>query len=142
MTDIAPGRGPEFAAAEKAVLGSVIGNRARAEIVTGLLDRDDCFGDAEHQSVYAAVKWLTDEGGPVDAPSVLNRLVGYRGGGVADGAGGGDPRRANGARQPVVCGACAESAGRGADPGPGGGADHRDADGHHGRVLTRRRAGT
>ena len=42
---------------------------------TGLLDRDDCFGDAEHQSVYAAVKWLTDEGGPVDAPSVLARLV-------------------------------------------------------------------
>ena len=25
--------------------------------------------------MYAAVKWLTDEGGPVDAPSVLARLV-------------------------------------------------------------------
>ena len=75
MSDITPGRGPEFTAAERAVLGSVIGNRARAEIVTGLLDRDDCFGDAEHQAVYAAVKWLTDEGGPVDAPSVLARLV-------------------------------------------------------------------
>ena len=33
MSDITPGRGPEFTAAEKAVLGSVIGNRARAEIV-------------------------------------------------------------------------------------------------------------
>jgi replicative DNA helicase len=75
VTDVAPGRGPEFTAAEQAVLGSIIGNRARAEIVTGLLDRDDCFGDAEHQSVYAAVKHLTDAGGPVDAPSVLARLV-------------------------------------------------------------------
>ena len=75
MTDTAPGRGPEFTAAERAVLGSIIGNRARAEIVTGLLDRDDCFGVAEHQSVYAAVKYLTDDGGPVDVPSVLARLV-------------------------------------------------------------------
>lgn len=82
-----PGRTPDVEAAERAVLGTIITSRTAAEAVTAILDGDDCFASAIHQAVYAAVRYLTENGLPltvehltkggqsVDVPSVLRRLA-------------------------------------------------------------------
>lgn len=57
----APGRTAEVVLAEKAVLASMIASRPVAEEALDLLGPDDCMGEPEHQVVYAAVRWLTEE---------------------------------------------------------------------------------
>ena len=58
----APGRTPEVALAEKALLGSMISFRAVAEEGLDKLGPGDAFGEPLHQAVHAAVRWLTEEG--------------------------------------------------------------------------------
>jgi replicative DNA helicase len=60
---LSPGRTADVELAERAVLGSMIASREAAERVFEVLDRDDCFGAAEHQAVCAAVRYLTEEAG-------------------------------------------------------------------------------
>lgn len=58
----APGRTDDVLLAEKAVLASMIASRPAAEELLDVLGKDDCFSDGTHRAVYAAVRWLTEEG--------------------------------------------------------------------------------
>jgi replicative DNA helicase len=58
-----PGRTDDVLFAERAVLGSMIASRTAAERVLEVIRRDDCFSEGTHRAVYAAVRYLTDEGG-------------------------------------------------------------------------------
>jgi len=58
-----PGRTDDVLFAERAVLGSMIASRTAAERVLEVIQRDDCFAEGTHRAVYAAVCYLTDEGG-------------------------------------------------------------------------------
>ena len=70
-----PGKTPDVVFAEKSVIGSIIASRRVAEAVIEILPAEDCFADAGHRAVYAAVRHLTEAGEPVEVPSVLARLV-------------------------------------------------------------------
>lgn len=63
----APGRTDDVAAAEREVLASMIASRQAAENALDLFGLDDPFGDNLHRSVFAAVRWLTEEAG-LDEP--------------------------------------------------------------------------
>lgn len=55
-------RRPDIDLAEKAVLGSMIAFRDAAEQVLEVLDGEDCFQAAQHQTVYAAIRDLAADG--------------------------------------------------------------------------------
>lgn len=57
-----PGCTDEVIFAERAVLASMIASRAAAEELTAMLGTEDCFAGGNHRAVYAAVRWLTEEG--------------------------------------------------------------------------------
>lgn len=75
MTVLEAGRTSDVLFAEKSVLGSIIASRPAAEAVLEVLDRDDCFSEAEHQAVFAAVRFVAENGHAVEPASVLARLV-------------------------------------------------------------------
>jgi replicative DNA helicase len=58
-----PGRTDDVILAEKAVLASMIAFRPAAEELADALGPDDCFSDGTHRAVYAAVRWLAEDGG-------------------------------------------------------------------------------
>ncbi len=58
-----PGCTDDVLFAERAVLGSMIASRPAAERVLEVIQRDDCFAEGAHRAVYAAVRYLTEEGG-------------------------------------------------------------------------------
>jgi replicative DNA helicase len=72
---LVPGRTDDVQYAERSVLGTIITHRTVAEYVFEILDTDDCFADAIHQAVAAAVRYLTDTGEPLGEAAVLARLV-------------------------------------------------------------------
>lgn len=67
----APGRTDDVLLAEKSVLASMICSRAAAEEMTDMLGGEDCFADSTHRAVYAAVRWLTEEGDLRDAGTLM-----------------------------------------------------------------------
>ena len=58
-----PGRTDDVLFAERVVLGSMISSRTAADRVLEVIDRDDCFAEGIHRAVYAAVRYLSEEGG-------------------------------------------------------------------------------
>lgn len=74
-TILDPGRTVDVEFAEKSVLGSIITSQRAAEDVLEVLDRDDCFGNPMHQAVCAAVRYVVEEGEPLEPATVLARLV-------------------------------------------------------------------
>ena len=58
-----PGRTDDVLFAERAVLGSMIASRTAAERLLEVVSRDDCFSEGIHRAVYAAVRYLAEEGG-------------------------------------------------------------------------------
>lgn len=75
MTVLEAGRTEDVTFAEKSVLGAMITSQHAAETVLGILDRDDCFTEAGHQAVFAAVRHVTENGTPAEPQAVLARLV-------------------------------------------------------------------
>jgi replicative DNA helicase len=57
------GRTDDVVLAEKAVIASMIASRHAAEEALDLLGGEECLADGAHRAVYAAVRWLTEEGG-------------------------------------------------------------------------------
>lgn len=58
----APGRTEDIVIAERSVIGSMLAYRNAAEQVLQVIDRDDCFAETAHRAVYAAIRYLTENG--------------------------------------------------------------------------------
>jgi replicative DNA helicase len=74
-TIIEPTRTPDIEFAEKSVLGTMITSQRAAENMLDVLDREECFGDPGHRAVYAAIRYIVEEGTPLEPATVLTRLV-------------------------------------------------------------------
>lgn len=70
-----PGRTDDVRYAEMAILGTILTSRPVAELVLERLTADDCFNEAVHQSVFAAVRFVVEAGEPLGLPAVLARLI-------------------------------------------------------------------